>query len=109
MLSTNPDPSGSMTCVNTIGVVGAACSIGASTTLLDTRITSGASAATSAAMGTGSVERAPTIFDANIAPDGPARGLQRLLKRGTAGNRFRIVLGESNDDADPPYALTLLR
>src|SRR5262245_40123727 len=49
MLSTNPDPTGSMTCVNTIGVVGAACSIGASTTLLDTRITFGASAATSAA------------------------------------------------------------
>ena len=28
-LPTNPDPTGSMTCVNTIGVVGAACSIGA--------------------------------------------------------------------------------
>jgi hypothetical protein len=35
--------------------------------------------------------------------------LQRLLKRRTAGNRFRIVFGESNDDADPPYALALLR
>src|SRR5262245_33927802 len=49
MLSTKPDPSGSMTCVNTIGVVGAACSIGASTTLLGSRITSGARAASSAA------------------------------------------------------------
>src|SRR5262249_34985650 len=60
-------------------------------------------------LGTGSVERGPTIFDANIASHGPARGLQRLLERRTAGNRFRIVLGESNDDADEPHPLWLLR
>jgi hypothetical protein len=35
--------------------------------------------------------------------------LQRLLERRTAGNRFRIVLDESNDDADAPDALALLR
>jgi Family of unknown function (DUF5681) len=49
MLRTNPDPTGSMACVNTIGVLRAACSIGAIAMLPDARMTSGASAASSAA------------------------------------------------------------
>src|SRR5262249_21781711 len=58
--------------------------------------------------GTGSVERGPTVLDANVAPHGPARGLQRLLERRTAGNRFRIILGENNEDAHAPHPLGLL-
>ena len=32
-----------------------------------------------------------------------------MLERRTAGNRFRIVPGESTDDADAPHPLRLLR
>jgi hypothetical protein len=39
----------------------------------------------------------------------PDFAAQRLLERRTAGNRFRIVLGESIDDADAPHPLRLLR
>jgi hypothetical protein len=39
----------------------------------------------------------------------PDFAAQRLLERRTAGNRFRIVLGESTDDADAPHPLRLLR
>jgi len=35
--------------------------------------------------------------------------LQHWRERRTAGNRFRIVLGESNDDANEPHPLWLLR
>jgi hypothetical protein len=33
--------------------------------------------------------------------------LQCLLERPTAGNRFGIILSESNEDADAPHSLRL--
>ena len=86
-LSTKPEPTGSMTRTNTIGMLRVACIIGAKTMLLDVRMTSGATAIISAAclrmfVGNGC---APTIIDPYIAAVGPTQRLERLLERRAAG------------------------
>ena len=48
-LLTKPAPTGSTTCTNTIGMVRVACIIGGTTLVPDIRMTSGASATSSAA------------------------------------------------------------
>src|SRR5262249_1013520 len=44
-----------------------------------------------------------------VTAHGPARALQRLLEHRAAGDRFRIVLGQTAQHADEPHPACLLR
>ena len=95
-LSTKPAPTGSMTTANTIGTVRVACSNGATVAVpVPARMTSGASAASSAAclrMSSGLVvaQRMSIVYVAAVAP---AQLLQALLERCDAGLIVSIVGG----------------
>src|SRR3954447_6807873 len=106
-LSTKPLPTGSMTFTNTIGTVRVACCNAARAGLLETRIASGASAASSAAclristaFGCG-----PAAVNLHILADGPTRLLQALQKCPDASLKFRIVCCCGQEHADAPYRL----
>ena len=94
-LSTKPAPTGSAATGNTIGTVRVACSNGRTVEVPWARMTSGASAANSAAclrisLGIG---RGPADVDPHVAADAPAQLLQLLQERPDAGLKFWIVRG----------------
>ena len=95
-LSTKPAPTGSVTCTNTIGTVRVACSNGTAVALPGARMTSGASATSSAAylrMPLG-IAGGPAVLDPHVAAVGPAQLRQPLQERGDAGLPDRIVRGQ---------------
>jgi hypothetical protein len=74
------------------------------------RITSGASATSSAAfLRKSASSRSQAILDLHVAADRPAQLLQTLLERGAARLRHGIVRRLAHEHADPPHALALLR
>ncbi len=79
-LLTKPSPTGSTTITKTIGIVWVACSIGGTAGLPETRMTSGASAANSAAYfrGVGGVGAWPAIVDLHVSAFGPAQSAAAL-------------------------------
>ena len=104
-LSTKPAPTGSATTGNTIGTVRVACSNGPTVEAPWARMTSGASAANSAAClrMSAALARGPAGVDPHVAADGPAQQRQRLQERPDAGLKFRIVRGCGQEHADAPH------
>ena len=95
-LATNPAPTGSMTIANTIGTVRVACSNGAAVAVpVAARMTSGASAANSAAClrSVVGIGRGPADVDPHVAAFAPTQLRQALQERRDAGLKFRIVRG----------------
>src|SRR5262249_6209046 len=103
-LSTKPAPTGSGVSVNTIGTVRVSLSNGPATAPPLARMTSGASASSSAAywrMRSAS-PAPPARVDAHVAGDGPARLPQPLHERAHARLSFRVVRGRRHEHADAP-------
>ena len=108
-LSTKPAPTGSVTFTNTIGTVRVACCNAATIGRAVARMTSGASATSSAAyLRMRRHRRAPADIDPHVAAVGPAQLLQALQERRDAGcvpDRPRPC----HEHADAPHPLGLLR
>src|SRR5262245_34623057 len=92
-----------------MGTVRVCWSTGPTAWLPWVRITSGASATSSAAYLRRLSVSPPVLVDPHIAADGPTQVRERLLERGLARRSLRIVLGENTKHADEPHALALLR
>ena len=96
-LSTKPAPTGSATFTNTTGTVRVACNNGPKAEVPEARMTSGASAANSAAyLRMLAASPAPQrIIDLQVAAVGPARLLQHLQQCLDARLRVWIVRGRA--------------
>ena len=109
-LSTKPEPTGSLTIVNTTGTARVASSRGPALELPPARMTSGASAANSAACLriSAALVAAQRIVDVHVTADGPAQKRQPLQERSDAGLPYRIVCDGGQKHADTPHPLGLL-
>ena len=110
-LSTKPAPTGSATTGNTIGTVRVACSNGPTVEAPWARMTSGASAANSAAClrMSAALAVAQRVSIRTLRPMVQPNCCQPLQERPDAGLKFRIVRGCGQEHADAPHPLALLR
>ena len=110
-LSTKPAPTGSATTGNTIGTVRVACSNGPTVEVPWARMTSGASAANSAAClrMSAALAAAQRVSIRTLRPIGPAQLLPAPAGTPRRGPEIRIVRGCGQEHADAPHALALLR
>src|SRR5262249_27429386 len=74
-----------------------------------TRMTSGASATSSAAYFRARSASPPALLNADRPALAPAAFLQALRERSTAGLFFWVVGGQGHEYANPPFAISLLR
>src|SRR5262249_42978838 len=109
-LSTKPPPTGSPTFTNTIGTARVASSKGDKLGLPVARMTSGASAISSAAyLRTSSVLVGQRVSMRTLWPSIQPQFPQPAQERRDAGSAFRIVRGGAHEHADTSHLVGLLR
>src|SRR6516225_5964671 len=105
-LSTKPPATGSAMIGNTIGTVRVACINGPTVEVPGARMTSGASAANSAACLR--ISGGPVDIDPDVAAFDPTEVLQRLPECADPRLILRVILGYGQEYADKAHPLRLL-
>src|SRR5262249_37056204 len=102
-LATKPLPTGSVIWAKMIGRLRVSCCSGCNASAVLTRITSGSRPHQLFRVGTDArrVGAAPAIVDADVAAVAPAEFFKRLPERRQVRPRFRIILDERVEHADP--------
>src|SRR6516162_106484 len=109
-LAIKPPPTGSVAAANTIGMARVTSSRARTLVVTAPRMTSGASATSSAAYRRKKFRLAsgPANVEADVAADGPAQFLQSLHEGHEAGLSFRILRSERHQHSDTPQPAALL-
>src|SRR5215467_7895319 len=109
-LSTNPAPTGSTECANTIGTVRVAPCNAATVGLAVARMTSGASATNTIAnlRSSAASPGSPANINPHVSTFGPTQFLKALPERCNASLAFRVFGSRTHEYTDPRNLLALL-